>query len=243
MTARPAPDTWAVWLSTPHQAMAEIAHGLGYRRFVLDLEHGLFADAHTDAVIALMLAWGARVYAKVLGPDAIAIQRALDMGVSGVIIPHVGGVDHARTVTATAKYPPLGTRSFSGTRPSGYGGAGPAHFTEANAGVECLPMVESADALADIDAILALPTVDGVFVGPSDLALSRGRGAYLNSDADKADLETIATAAGRAGKPWVMPAWTRPEREAAARLGAAWMLVADEYGALYDGLAAPLSEP
>ena len=86
---------FAAWLSTPNQAMVEIAHDLGYRRFVLDVEHGLFGQAHTDAVVALMLALGAEVYIKVLGPDPIAIQRALDMASTGVIIPHIGGIAHA----------------------------------------------------------------------------------------------------------------------------------------------------
>jgi 4-hydroxy-2-oxoheptanedioate aldolase len=231
----------AAWLSTPNQAMVEIAHDLGYRRFVLDLEHGLFDDARTDTVIALMLTLGSEVYAKVLGPDPIAIQRPLDMGVTGVIIPHIEGVDHAARVTATAKYPPLGTRSFSGTRPSRYGGAGAEHYIEANEKTKCFPMIETAAALADVDAILALPTVDGLFPGPSDLALSRGRGSYANTEADKQDLRRMAEAANTAGKPWIMPAWSKVERDEAQALGAAFLVVVDEYGSLYEGLAAPLS--
>jgi len=235
-----APDNYAVWLSTPNQAMVEISHDLGYRRFVLDIEHGLFGQAQTDAVIALMLALGAEVYAKVLGPDPIAIQRALDMACTGVIIPHIGDVAHAERITRAAKYPPLGTRSFSGTRPSRYGGADAAHFVEANRRTLCFPMIESAEALADVEKILALPTVDGLFPGPSDLALSRGRGSYRNTDEDKADLRRIAEAARAAGKPWIMPAWTAAERKEAERLGAAFLVVADEYGSFFEGLSAPL---
>jgi len=235
-----APKNFAVWLSTPNQALIEIAGDLGYRRFVLDLEHGLFEQDKTDAVIALMLAQGFEVYAKVLGPNPVAIQRALDMACTGVIIPHIGNVDHAREITKSAKYPPLGSRSFSGTRPSRYGGADASHFVEANKTTLCFPMIESAEALADVAAILALPTVDGVFPGPSDLALSRGRGSYRNTDEDKHDLRLIANAAKAAGKPWIMPAWSKVEREEALGLGASFLVVVDEYGSLYDGLAGPL---
>ncbi|HEY2111781.1 MAG TPA: aldolase/citrate lyase family protein, partial [Dongiaceae bacterium] len=105
----------------------------------------------------------------------------------------------------------------------------------------CFPMIESAEALADVDAILALPTVDGVFVGPSDLSLSRGRGAYRNTEADRADLTRIAQAAAAAGKAWIMPGWTKAERDFARPLNHAFSVVVDEGGALYTGLSQALT--
>lgn len=230
-------ETLAVWLSTPHQAMIEIAHDIGYRHIVLDIEHGLFDLEALDRIIALGKALGMKMHAKVLGPQAIPIQQALDMGADSVIIPHIGNLEHAREVTRSAKYPMLGNRSFSGTRPARYGGVSPEYYERENTVTKCYPMVESAAALADIEAILALPTVDGVFVGPSDLSLDSGRGAYRNTDADKADLARIAAAAKAAGKPWIMPAWSRAERDYAKNLGASLMVVADEYGSIMSGLA------
>jgi 4-hydroxy-2-oxoheptanedioate aldolase len=227
----------AFWLSTPHQAMIEIAHEIGYRHVVLDIEHGLFDLEALDRTVALARALGMKVHGKVLGPETIPIQQALDIGCHSVIIPHIGDLEHARETTRAAKYPPLGKRSFSGTRPAGYGGAGQAYFDGENARTHCYPMIESAAALADIDAILALPTVNGVFVGPSDLSLDSGRGAYSFSDADKADLATIASACAKAGKPWIMPAWTDAERAYAAELGAELLIVIDEYGSLKWGLS------
>jgi len=226
----------AVWLSTPHHQLVEIAFGLGCRKFVLDIEHGYFDLDPTDKLVALIRALGAEVYAKVLGPETIPIQQALDIGCNGVIIPHIGSVEHARRVTLAAKYPPLGTRSFSGTRPARYDAVKQDYYTRENAQTLCLPMVESAEALADIEAILALPTVDGVFVGPSDLSLSRGRGAYAKTEADFADLRRIAAAAKAAGKPWIMPAWAPVERSLARDLGADWQVTVDEYGALWTGI-------
>jgi 4-hydroxy-2-oxoheptanedioate aldolase len=226
----------AVWLSTPHHQLVEIAFGLGCRKFVLDIEHGYFDLDPTDKLVALIRALGAEVYAKVLGPETIPIQQALDIGCNGVIIPHIGSVEHARQVTLAAKYPPLGNRSFSGTRPARYDAVRQDYYTRENAQTLCLPMVESAEALADIEAILALPTVDGVFVGPSDLSLSRGRGAYAKTEADFADLRRIAAAAKAAGKPWIMPAWAPVERSLARDLGADWQVTVDEYGALWTGI-------
>ncbi len=233
-------EALAVWLSTPNHIMVEIARDLGYRRFVLDMEHGLFDLEPTDKLVCLMKAMGLEVHAKVLGPLAVPIQQALDMGCDGVIIPHIGDAAHAREVTAAAKYPPLGTRSFAGMRTSHYGGAAQSYYDDADRNTRCYPMIESAAALEDVEAILALPTVDGVFVGPSDLSLSRGRGAYRNTDADRADLTRIAKAAAAAGKAWIMPGWTQVERDFARPLKPAFMLVVDEGGALYTGLSQAL---
>ena len=89
----------AVWLSTPHQAMIEIAHDIGYRHVVLDIEHGLFDLEAMDRIIALGKALGMTMHAKVLGPEAIPIQQALDMGADSVIIT---GTTTSGCVRATA---------------------------------------------------------------------------------------------------------------------------------------------
>jgi 4-hydroxy-2-oxoheptanedioate aldolase len=239
MNAPVHPDL-AVWLSTPHTAMVEIARDLGFGRLVLDLEHGMFDLDPTDRLVAYARALGFQVYAKVLGPQAIPIQQALDIGCDGVIIPHILGVEHAAAVCRAAKYPPLGDRSFAGGRTVRYDAPPDGWFAAENERQLCFPMIESAAALADIDAILGLATVDGVFVGPSDLALSRGRDRYRFDAADQADLRAIAEAANAAGKTWIMPAWTAGEQELSAELGAQWRVVADETGSIYSGLASVL---
>jgi 4-hydroxy-2-oxoheptanedioate aldolase len=234
----PTDDRLAFWLSTPHFAACEIGRALGYGRLVLDVEHGVFDLEGLDRVIAYAKALGFKVFAKVLGPEPVPIMQALDFGADGVIIPHIEDLAHARAACAWAKYPPRGKRSFAGGRTVAYDAPGEDFFEVEDARGQCLPMIESAAALADVGAIAKLPTVDGLFVGPSDLSLSRGRGKYRRTEADTADLAAIAAAARIAGKPWVMPGWTPEERRRAAALGAAWMVVGDETGSLMAGLEA-----
>ncbi len=231
----------AIWLSTAHTAMVEIARDLGFRRIVLDIEHGIFDLERLDRLVPFARALDMEVHAKVLGPEAIPIQQALDLGCDSVIIPHVEGLDHASVTCASAKYPPLGSRSFAGGRTVAYDAPPDGWFEAENRRQHCYPMIESAAALADIEAILALDTVDGVFVGPSDLALSCGRDRYRFSAEDRGDLETIARAACAAAKPWIMPGWTAEERRLARTLGTAWMVVADETGSIHTGLSATLA--
>src|SRR5699024_7370516 len=163
---------------------------------------------------------GMDVIAKVLGPERGPIQQALDFGANAVAIPHVESVEHARTVCGYAKFPPLGDRSFAGGRTSKYRGFDDEWVTEQDQGTRCYPMIEDASAFEDIDAILQLPVVDGIFIGPSDLSLRRDRGAYTIDEADLEDLRHLARAARSAGKPWVIPAWSEAEKRLAVQEGA-----------------------
>ncbi len=230
----------AFWLSTPSPMMVEIASDNGFTKLVFDLEHGAFDQSQLNTFIPFCKALGFEVFAKVLGPDAVPIQQALDYGADGVIIPHIEGVDHAREVTAFAKYPPLGSRSYAAGRIVRYSALKDGFFVGENKKVKCYPMVESSAALKDIEAILSLPTVDGLFVGPSDLALSRGRPTYCFNDDDRSDIAVIADAAKKYQKPWIMPAWTENERAFSRDYKADWMVVLSEQGVACDGLVSGL---
>jgi len=225
----------AFWMTNPHFAHIEIARDLGFTAAVFDVEHGSFGLDDLDRAIGFCHGIGIRVYAKVLGPQVEAVQQALDFGADGAIIPHVGGVEEARRVCAAAKYPPLGTRSLSGGRPAGYKRTGGTYAAEQNAKIRCWPMIETAEALADVEEIAALPTVDGLFVGPTDLSYTRGRGPYVFGDADKADIARVAAAAKSSGKGFVFPAWTPPEREFGRAHGASLFVVGAQFGVIRAG--------
>lgn len=224
------------WLAAPDIVFIELAADLGYGTLVLDVEHGTFDLKDLDRLIPFARLLGLDVFVKVEGPHAEPIQQALDFGATGVVIPHIRTVEHARSVCAAAKYPPMGARSYAGARTVRYGAPSPTHFEEDNAATLCIPMVETAESFDDVTAILALPTVDGLFVGCSDLSLTRGRGRYGFTDADRADISHIANACKAAGKPWIMPAWRVEEKVFADELGAAITLICEQQGAMAVGL-------
>jgi len=126
-----------------------------------------------------------------------AILRVLDAGASGVQVPMVNTAQQAKRIVDACKFPPLGTRSSAGTaRAGGYTfHAGPAQIERANAGVAIIPMIESAEAVGNLDAILAVRGVDALFVGLSDLALSMG---YPGDSSHPRVQETLASIFGRA---------------------------------------------
>lgn len=228
----------AFWMSAPHLAFLEIAVQKGFRRVVLDIEHNSFAPDQRESLVLAARLMGVQVFAKVEGPDPVSVQRALDLDVAGVIIPHVGSAAEAERICRVTKFPPMGTRSYSAGRTVGFRPPADDWFAAADARITCLPMIETETALLDIEAILACPAVDGVFVGPYDLSLTRGRTGYHFTEADRADIACIADAARAAGKPWWMPAWSAAEQAFCREMGAAVQVVAAEHQVLTLGLDA-----
>lgn len=238
MTPTSNPQKLGAWLTTENIAAVEMISSLGYDYVVLDVEHGAFDLATLMRFVPFIKAKGLFCFVKVIAPDQASIQQALDMGANGVIIPHIRGLEHARSVCQYSKFAPVGDRSFAGGHVSEYGGFTDEWLVAQNTNTLCFPMVEDRGALEDIKEILTLDTVDGVFVGTSDLSLSRGRGGYSRTDADFADIRTVAQAAKTHGKPWMLPSWSDQEKSLANELKIPYVLVGMEHSALLLGLEA-----
>ena len=229
-----SPVTYTLWLASANAAAVEAARIHGCQGITLDMEHGVFDRSDVDRLILLARVAGLQSFVRVAEPTRIAVQNPLDSGATGVIIPHVDNFDHAREVTAFAKYPPMGDRSVGGGRTFGYGGGDEAFYAAENARVRCLPMVETIGALEDVDAILALDCVDGIFLGPSDLNMARGRKGVFGA-ADAGDRSHVAQACREAGKDFGMNVYTTGDMEASREIGLTFAALTDDVAALLDG--------
>ena len=231
----------AFWLEYASLPACEIAAQAGYDAVIFDLEHGVIAQKDADQLALACKRLGLTVYSRVASAARVPVQHALDSGVDGVILPQIMDAAHAREATAYAKYPPLGTRGVGYSRTMKYGAVAPGFFESENRRCLCLAMVETAGALAEVEAIAALDTVDGLFVGPSDLSMSRGRGAFAATEDDLSDLALVAAAAAKAGKPWALPAPSRKVFEFAVRHAATLVTLCDDLTALGLGFAQGLA--
>ncbi|WP_370332278.1 HpcH/HpaI aldolase/citrate lyase family protein [Mycolicibacterium hippocampi] len=238
--AAPHRPSVSIWLTEPSAAAVEMGSLAGYDTVVLDIEHGLFDLRALDWIIPLIRAKGMRVIAKVLGPERGPIQQALDFGADAVAIPHITSAAHAATICGFAKFPPLGDRSFAGGRTSDFRGFTDDWVSAQDRKTKCYPMIEDASAFDEVEAILDLPVVDGIFIGPSDLSLRRDRGAYTVTEADLADIRHLARAANAAGKPWLLPAWSDGEQRLAVQEGAHTVVATMQYGAMLAGFTATM---
>jgi 4-hydroxy-2-oxoheptanedioate aldolase len=163
------------WCSTGNSFLAEIV--ARESDFVLlDAQHGLFGrDSLAQCVIAVE-GRGSAPLVRVPHNEDAAIGWALDIGAHGVIVPMVEtAADAARAVSA-CRYAPAGSRSFGPMRASLRLGR---DVNDLVAGIVCLVMIETGLGVENVKEIVKVPGVDGVFVGPSDLAISLGVGPSM----------------------------------------------------------------
>jgi 2-keto-3-deoxy-L-rhamnonate aldolase RhmA len=234
----------AFWLQRPNAAAIEIAALLGYRFVILDMEPGFITQNNCDALVALARCSGLTVILRVAVPERILVQQGLDNGADGIMLPMVGDAAHAAEVSAYAKYAPLGTRGVGSGRAFAYGtytAIDEAFFSKANERTRCHVMIETTGALEEVDKIAALPAVDGLFVGPLDLSLARGRGAFRMTADDEKDFKRVAQACKKHGKILGLPAANPKALELAIAEGAAYATLTDDLSALRTGLAAGLA--
>lgn len=136
----------------------------------LDLQHGLIDESEMRALVVAAQGRDTPVVVRVPWNEPASIMRALDAGADGVIVPMVNSGAESAAAGAASRFPPQGTRSWGPVRPAlRHPGYSPAL---ANERAVCLVMVETVEAIAALDAILDAPNVDGVFLGPKDLAIS-----------------------------------------------------------------------
>lgn len=188
---------WAV-LDAP--VATERISRLGYDYVALDAQHGLLGYSGVlNGLMAIDAGHSAIGMVRVEGNSPVAIGKALDAGAIGVIVPLINSAQDAAAAVASAKYPPLGNRSYGPMRAALRVGPVPA---EANAATLVFAMIETPDGLANVDAICATPGLDGIYVGPSDLTIAVG-GKYPGDpdieEAFKDALSTVAAAAAAAG--------------------------------------------
>ena len=192
------------WLSIGDGLSAELMASLGWDWLLIDMEHGPVSLSQAPALIAAVRAHGVVPFVRVAWNESSQIQRALDLGTFGILVPVVNTAEDARRVVGDARFPPLGERSLGGVRAGlAFGADQSTYGAHANDEVLVLVQIETEPAVANADAILATAGIDGVFVGPNDLAVSGGKRwpDVWERDAEYMRLISAVTAAAqRAGK-------------------------------------------
>jgi 4-hydroxy-2-oxoheptanedioate aldolase len=152
--------------------IAQVAH-MGFDWVWLDWQHGQFTETTLNAALGQLIGIGSVPLVRVRGQEPGVINRVLDMGAFGVVVPMVQNAEEARAVVQAAYYPPQGQRSGGGVRLGTLGGEGGSaeYFAHANDEIMVIVMVETEAAIARVSEIMQVPGVDVVFIGPGDLML------------------------------------------------------------------------
>ena len=172
---------FGAWIMMSGPASIEVIGASGFDYVSIDCQHGLLAYEDMRDLLLTLNGIDVSPIVRVPSNDAAWIGKALDAGAEGVIVPLVNTVEDARAAVRACRYPPDGGRSFGPARRFQAFDGGPAG---ANAGVLCLPMIETRQGLENADAICATDGVDGIYIGPFDLALSSGLQAFAPEHED-----------------------------------------------------------
>jgi 4-hydroxy-2-oxoheptanedioate aldolase len=191
------------WLSIGNPFTAEIIAAQGYDSVTIDIQHGALDYSMLLPMLQAMRASGVLPMARVPWLEPGIIMKVLDAGAYGVICPMVNTPEAAAEFVSYLRYPPAGQRSFGPTRANFSAGAN--YAAEANDEILAFAMVETAEAMRNLDAIVATPGLDGIYVGPADLTFSLHQGrltpAFDREEPEMIDsLLTIVAACKRAGK-------------------------------------------
>ena len=189
------------WLSLASPFAAEAVAGAGFDWLLLDMEH---SPSTLDTVLGQMQAVAAYPTSPIIRPasnDPVRIKHLLDLGAQTLLIPYVQSPAEAAAAVAATRYPPNGVRGVSAVTRATRFGRVPNYARRAHEELCVVVQVETAEALEQLEAIAAVKDVDGVFIGPADLAASLGRvGEPGHPEVKSAVLDAIRRI-NAAGKP------------------------------------------
>ena len=160
------------WLAIPNSFSAEVMAHQGWDTLTIDMQHGVIDYAALVPMLQAISTTPTVPIVRVPWLEPGILMKALDAGAYGVICPMINTREDAQKLVAYTHYAPQGTRSFGPVRATLYGGADyPQH---ANKTIVGFAMIETAQALDNLDAILSVEGLDAIYIGPSDLSLSLG---------------------------------------------------------------------
>jgi 2-keto-3-deoxy-L-rhamnonate aldolase RhmA len=187
-------------VTLPTAATAEILAGAGFDWLFVDAEHGALENAD---VLDILRAVDRDVpcVVRVAAADEVSIKKVLDLGAAGVIVPQVNTPEQAAAAVRYARYAPEGGRGVGLARAHGYGTRFKEYVASANDDVAVVVQAEHAVAVEHIEAIVAVPGVDAVLLGPYDLAASLGKMGQVEDPVVTAAIERVTRACLGAGMP------------------------------------------
>ncbi len=169
---RDGKQTIGAWLSIDSSLTAEVMAHQGYDWLCIDMQHGAIDYMDCFHMLQAISTTDTVPFVRVPSNNFADIGRALDAGAYGVVVPLVNNRADAERAVSAMRYPPVGDRSSGPVRAAIYSGAD--YQRGANDEIACIVMIETAEALQNLDEIMSTPGVDCAYIGPSDLAYALG---------------------------------------------------------------------
>lgn len=225
-----------MWACAGSSVVTEICAGSGLDWLLIDMEHAPNTLASVQQQLQVTAAYPITTVVRVPAADAVTIKQVLDLGAQNLLVPMVCTAEQARAAAAAMHYPPRGVRGVgSALARSARWNRVPEYLTQAAAHISLTVQIETAEAVAEADAIAAVDGVDAVFVGPSDLAASMGLIGQQTHPEVIAAVHRTFDAVHAAGKPVGVNAFDPAAARGYLERGADFILVGADVAMLARG--------
>lgn len=231
------------WLAIPNAFSAEMYSRAGWDSVTVDMQHGVQDYLSCVACFQGMNGSGVVPMVRVPWNEPGIIGKVLDAGAYGVVCPMVNTEAEARALVQYAKYPPKGTRSNGPVRAGIYGEAGSYQKT-ANDDIILMPMIETKTAIGNLDAILDVPGIDAIYIGPSDLSFSYGKEPKLDVEDPEilAIYDKLIAATAKRGIAAGIHCGSAAYAKRAIKMGFKLVTISNEVGLMVNAAKAAIKE-
>jgi 2-keto-3-deoxy-L-rhamnonate aldolase RhmA len=229
------------WIGFADPYSVELMADVGFDWLLIDTEHFPIDRRGLQTILIAMKGSETTPVVRVPNNSLEYFQTALDIGAQGVVVPMVSSRSDAELAVGCCRYPPAGSRGFAPVRASRYFQEVESYARRANDEIALIVQIETPKAVENIDEILALPGIDGIFIGPSDLA------SFMNFPANTAHPEVTAVVdrlidrACARSVPFGLPSWTPEECRHYIERGARLMTIGGDLHFLSNGARSTLS--
>lgn len=172
---------FTAWVGMPESLVADALAREAFDCVTIDMQHGAVGFQAMVGMVGAVVGAGKPALVRIPVGEFSTASRALDAGASAIIAPMINSVEDARLFAAATKFPPLGGRSWGPYRATVFAGLShPDYLRGANGFSLAIAMIETREAMAALDAILDVPGIDGVLIGPGDLSIALSGGLSLD---------------------------------------------------------------
>jgi len=199
------------WINFTDPTVAELLTESGFDFFIIDSEHSALGIESVQLNIMATKGTPVTPIVRVAWNDPVLIKRVLDAGAGGVLVPLVRTVEDARAAVAACMYPPVGIRGFGPRRPASYERRFAEYIPRANENIVVWLQIEHADAVDNIEEIVAVDGIGGIILGPCDLSASMGMLGQTGHPDVLAAADKVIAAARKAGVPMGMAGGPNPK--------------------------------
>jgi 4-hydroxy-2-oxoheptanedioate aldolase len=183
------------FVSLGSPAVTSLLAVAGFDFLLIDLEHGAGSEAGLQSQLFAAEAEGAATMVRTETFDRIRIGRVLDLGATAIMLPRVDSAEQASEAIAHLHYPPDGDRGVAASNRARRWSTRTDPFAQANRELAAIVQIESAEAVRDVERIAAVPGVDALFIGPSDLSHSLGVPGDLDAPEFRQAVDAVLAAA------------------------------------------------